>query len=119
VAQLQARIDWCVKDAEGRGGEIAPASATFGATIDKVGRVTDARFEPEGALASSVASCALELAKAAKLTPPEPGSAERRVEFPRFCGHSRKRDKRWRSDPWQDASDACSPRSSRPMPLVS
>jgi hypothetical protein len=46
-------------------------------------------------------------------------TCEPQVEIPRFCGHSRKRDTRRRSDPWQDASDVSSPRSSRPTRPVS
>lgn len=86
-AQVQARADWCVRDAERRapGAPGAPgvtragADAWLRATVDKSGKPAELSFEPKGALPPAIAECVLGLVRDAKLTPPENSGAARGV----------------------------------------
>jgi hypothetical protein len=81
AAQVQARADWCVRDAERRapGDPVVAAEAWLRATVDKSGKPAELSFEPNGALPPAIAACVTGLVGDAKLTPPENSGVARAV----------------------------------------
>jgi hypothetical protein len=75
IAQVQARLDWCVKAAVRRGDEVPRSGGTLLADVDAKGRTSNARFEPPVSLPDGLQRCVLGLVADAKLTPPAHGTS--------------------------------------------